>query len=942
MKRTFIKLSIKHSSYCALFLVSIIGFAQIGYAQAPSIQWQKLYGGLNGETANATQQTSDGGYIIAGGTASSNTGDVVGANNGNFDFWIVKTNASGTIQWQKIYGGAGEDIATSIQQTTDGGYIVAGYTNSSNSGNVGTNKGEEDMWLLKLSATGTIQWQKTLGGANNERANAIQQTADGGYIVTGFTESSHSGDVGANKGGRDVWVVKLNSTGTIQWQKNFGGDTQDGAATIHQTTDGGFIVAGYTFSSSTGDVGINKGGLDMWIFKLNTTGTLEWQKNIGGSNDEIAYTVQQTTDGGYIVAGSTTSSNTGNVIGTNKGLSDIWIVKLSGSGIIQWQKLYGGNDEDIATSIKKTSDGGYIVAGSTKSTTNIGVSNGENDFWVAKLSTTGTIQWQKVLGGSADDLSRSVIQTADGGYAIAGSTNSSNSGDVGTNNGASEGTSDFWFVKLTPPCTFKPTITGANSVVAGSKTTLIGSATTGIFKWTSSDTTAAKISQTGVVTALSRGTTIISYTVTEGSCTATAQKNLTITGSRAPIINSITEPSSGYTAYTVNFNANAIDPDGEPLIYEWNFGDGTPKSKLANPSHTFTVSNPSAIVAYKVTLTVKDPNGLTASASTTITVNGQPVGCLKQSIFLNNTTLSGTPNVYVATEINTNILATVSIRWEGTVIPPVTGVYTFTITTDDGSRLWVNNNRIINKWFDQSKNTYNATIYLTKGQEVPIKYEYYHKVSVGGIAQLKWTVPNKASALVPFRQCSINSTALTASQIYTADGYRDGQKGIVTWISNASNADYFNIEKLDKNGNFELLDKINAQVTNDISGKNYYTFTDLQPFDGENTYRIALISDNAPPQYSNPITLDFKAKMDFNVYPNPTSEYIDVDLSAYENRPILLSVIDAAGHTVHFSSIEKAGKTRRVDLNNIATGQYILHIRTVGKRDVTRQFTVSK
>jgi hypothetical protein len=190
--------------------------------------------------------------------------------------------------------------------------------------------------------------------------------------------------------------------------------------------------------------------------------------------------------------------------------------------------------------------------------------------------------------------------------------------------------------------------------------------------------------------------------------------------------------------------------------------------------------------------------------------------------------------------------------------------------------------------------------------------------------------------------CPAGTLALSSSQIYTADGYRDGRKGILTWTSNAEDADYFTVEKLDKNGVFVVLDHINAKNITKLSTNHYYTYTDNQTIEGDNTYRIALYAEDAPPQYSNPITLDFKAKMDFNVYPNPTSEYIDVDLSAYENRPILLSVIDAAGHTVHFSSIEKAGKTQRVDLNSMATGQYILHIRTVGKRDVTRLFTVSK
>jgi hypothetical protein len=410
----------------------------VASAQAPSIQWQKCLGGFNEEETRSIQQTSDGGYIVAGHT-ESNDGDVTG-NHGGGDYWIVKLNSTGTIEWQKCLGGTNQDWARSIQQTSDGGYIVAGFTGS-NDGDVTGNHGGEDYWIVKLTSTGTIQWQKCLGGSNDEDTYSIQQTIDGGYIVAGITRSN-DGDVNGNHGVADCWIVKLNSTGTIQWQKCLGGSSLDYAFSIQQTTDGGYIMAGSTISND-GDVMGNHGvNNDIWIVKLNSTGTIQWQKCLGGIGAELAYSVQQTTDGGYIVAGYT-GSNDGDVSG-NHGGGDYWIVKLNSTGTIQWQKCLGGIYDEQIFSIHQTSDGGYIVAGSTESNDgDVSGNHGEGDYWIVKLTSTGTIQWQKCLGGINYEQAFSIYQTSDGGYIVAGSTES-NDGDVTGNHGGG----DYWIVKL--------------------------------------------------------------------------------------------------------------------------------------------------------------------------------------------------------------------------------------------------------------------------------------------------------------------------------------------------------------------------------------------------------------------------------------------------------------------------------------------------------------
>ena len=422
-----------------LFLIPIIN-AHV-HAQTPIIEWQKSLGGSNDEVAMTIKQTSDGGYIVAG-NSSSNNYDVSG-NHGSADYWVVKINDTGAIQWQKSLGGISSDQAYSIQQTSDGGYIVAGST-FSNDGNVTGFHGSVDYWIVKLNSSGVILWEKCLGGTGGEDAYSIQQTSDGGYIIAGQS-NSNDGNVSGNHGGIDYWVVKLNDTGSIQWEKSLGGSGDDIAHVIRQTSDGGYIVAGVS-NSTNGEVTGNHGLGDCWVVKLNDTGAVQWQKSFGGSNEDEGWSVQQTSDGGYIV-GSRSKSNNGDVSG-NHGGYDYWVVKINDTGAIQWQKSFGGSGDDYLMSIKQISNGGYIVAGWTFS--NNGDVSGNHgsvlpDYWIINLSSSGSIQWQNCLGGSGDDEASEIQQTSDGGYIVAGVSNSTD-GEVSGNHGGY----DYWVVKLSP------------------------------------------------------------------------------------------------------------------------------------------------------------------------------------------------------------------------------------------------------------------------------------------------------------------------------------------------------------------------------------------------------------------------------------------------------------------------------------------------------------
>lgn len=353
---------------------------------AGQLLWQVSLGGHSSDWATAMQQTTDGGYIVAGYTMSNDV-DVSG-NHGGVDFWVVKLNSTGTIQWQKALGGSGGDYANSIQQCTDGGYIVAGYTNSSNGDVTGLHGIANDYWVVKLNSAGNIQWQKTLGGTYSDEATSVIQCTDGGYIVAGYTLSK-DGDVtdlhGAPDSYHDYWIVKLNSAGAIEWQKTLGGPGVDKAYAIKQCSDDGYIVAGYTMSNG-GDVTATHGSYqDYWVVKINSTGSIQWQKTLGGTDDDRAYSVLQSSDGGYVVAGYANSTN-GDVT-NNHGGPDYWIVKLNSNGDMEWQKAMGGAVEDHAYAIQQCTDGGYIVAGNSGSSNgDITVNHGTYDYWVVKLS----------------------------------------------------------------------------------------------------------------------------------------------------------------------------------------------------------------------------------------------------------------------------------------------------------------------------------------------------------------------------------------------------------------------------------------------------------------------------------------------------------------------------------------------------------------------------
>jgi hypothetical protein len=356
--------------------------------------WNQTYGGPATEDCSSAIETSDGGYAMVGRTYSFGAGDA--------DIWLVKTDSYGNLEWNKTFGTPDYEEANHLTSTDDGGYIIVGTI---------TPLGFDyrDVWLIKTDSSGNLQWNRTYGGNGDDKPWRIIETADNGYAVVGRTDSY-------GQGATDYWLFKIDSSGSIQWNTTFGGMEVESARGILETSDNGFLLTGWSGS-------FGAGMLDYWLVKTDEAGNHMWNHTYGGVENERAITTIPTDDGNYITVGNSASFG--------QGETDVYLVKTDNSGNLIWNITYGGASAETPFDIIKTSDGGYGITGHSYS---FGV--GENDIWFVKIDSSGNMIFNQTYGGERADTSRAVFQKSDGGYVIAGSTFSFGQGE-----------DDFWLIK---------------------------------------------------------------------------------------------------------------------------------------------------------------------------------------------------------------------------------------------------------------------------------------------------------------------------------------------------------------------------------------------------------------------------------------------------------------------------------------------------------------
>ncbi|WP_149273924.1 hypothetical protein [Pareuzebyella sediminis] len=398
------------------------------------VAWVRNYGGSGEDTAHSVIHTNDGGFAILG-YSNSVDGHLSHKTDEVNDYWLLKLDGGGMVQWSKTYGGSKDDRGQSLVQTADGGFALTGYAMSSD-GDGSNNEGFHDNWVLKLDAQGTIEWEKSFGFSGHDHSYDILQTDDDGFFFVGFLDiTSARADGNTEKtngltahGVGEFWGTKIDAEGNLQWRGYYGGTNNDRAHAVVQSDDGGFVLAGFSESDDF-DVSDTQGSYDFWVVKVDSKGNLVWERSFGGTGIEIAQDIVKSADGGYVIAGNTFSNDSD--VSMNKGASDVWLIKIDDQGHLIWEKTFGGTEFEDAQGVALSNDGGYIVVGNSKSNDIDLASNvGENDIWIIKTDAQGTMMWQKSFGGTGIDFGFDVVETPQGHIFCVGETSSPDFPDI--------------------------------------------------------------------------------------------------------------------------------------------------------------------------------------------------------------------------------------------------------------------------------------------------------------------------------------------------------------------------------------------------------------------------------------------------------------------------------------------------------------------------------
>ena len=603
-------------------------------AQSPAILWQRCVGSPYIDYGGQIVPTTDGGSIAVG-YVSGGGGDVTGTH-GTADYFVVKQDANGAIQWTTDLGGASIDYGSVIRQTPDGGYLVGGEAGSrQGDGSVTTvNNGGLDAWLVKLNSSGNVQWETDFGGAQNEYVGDMKPTADGGYILVGSSQSG-AGQVTGNHGNYDIWVVKFASNGTFAWQKCIGGSQDDWGYGIAVAGDG-YVVSGWT-SSIDGDAVGNKGQHNLLAAKLDLAGNLVWSKALGGTYYDEGYGVETAADGsGYVFAGLARSHD-GDVVGNHGagGWQDAWIVKLDPGGNLLWQHCYGGSANESAWSITATADGGFVVAGSAQSLDGdvscmppavAGI--GQLAGWVFKINAAGTLLWNKVISGGYYDFSLYAKESPDGGILVCGYTALSNV--PGYHKDVTNTVGDIYVGKLGPAVALSLSITTppvniCNGATVTLTTNLTGTITGMIYHWIKNGVDQGVNAATYSSSSFANGDVVYCEVTAPGDAcspgqTATSNSvTLSVSPTAAPTI-SISSPVATICAEAPLQFTSAVTGGSPAGTYQWQV-NGSPAGAGGAVFNTQTLNDGDIVTCVYSDNTVCVVTGQLISNSIAIHVN---------------------------------------------------------------------------------------------------------------------------------------------------------------------------------------------------------------------------------------------------------------------------------------------------------------------------------
>jgi len=425
--------------------------------RSQDVLWEKTYGGKHSEYLFDVVPAPDYGFLLAGSSLSEKNGNKAMDSEGNLDYWIWKMDEAGNLDWQKSFGGAGNDFLYKISITKDGGLILAGNSDSPISGQKKIECfGQEDYWIIKLDANGNEEWQKTIGGTGQDILSSICSTRDGGYLVSG-SSASQSGQTKQNDdgvffkddvcfGNLDYFIVKLDKYGEVEWQKTVGGKYSDKLVNSLEIIDEGFLLAGYSNSPISGNKTVDTYGKnDFFLIMLDFNGNVKWQKNYGGENDEQLTSLIHSKDGNFIIGGNSSSNSTGNKNSSNQNETDFWVLKINTLGDIIWQHSYDINNQDLLLSVVENEDATLLLGGYVNEQGNGKLKNKDiNGYIIIKTASDGRELWRHSVGSGGKDILRKAIETRDGGYLLAGSSD----GKISRNKKTLKGRNDFWVVKI--------------------------------------------------------------------------------------------------------------------------------------------------------------------------------------------------------------------------------------------------------------------------------------------------------------------------------------------------------------------------------------------------------------------------------------------------------------------------------------------------------------